>query len=78
MKREFIKKPDPFDTGNQAFSSPVRFACGDTDVIRAFAETDDFITKGCIDEYIQRAIECNQQEIYDILTAYSLQLKNDI
>ena len=53
-------------------------ACGDTDVIRAFAETDDFITKGCIDKYIQRALECNQQEIYDILTAYSLQLKADI
>ena len=53
-------------------------ACGDTDVIRAFAETDDFITGSCIDKYIQRALDSNQQEIYDILTAYSLRLKNDI
>ena len=53
-------------------------ACGDTDVIRAFAETDDFITKGCIDKYIQRALDSNQQEIYDILTAYSRRMKNDI
>ena len=53
-------------------------ACGDTDVIRAFAETDDFITGSCIDKYIQRALDSNQQEIYDILTAYSLRVKNDI
>ena len=53
-------------------------ACGDTDVIRAFAETDDFISRSCIEKYIQRAIDCNQQEKYDILTAYSLRLKADI
>lgn len=53
-------------------------ACGDTDVIRAFAETDDFITRSCIDKYIKKARDCNQQEIYDILTAYSRRMKNDI
>lgn len=53
-------------------------ACGDTDVIRAFAETDDFITKGCIEKYIQRALDCNQQEIYDILTAYSRKTKDGV
>ena len=53
-------------------------ACGDTDVIRAFAETDDFITKGCIEKYIQRALDCNQKEIYNILTAYKLKMETDI
>jgi len=44
--------------------------CGDTAVIRAFSETDDFITESCIDKYIQRALDCGQQEIYDCLTEY--------
>ena len=53
-------------------------ACGDTAVIRAFVETDDFITKGCIEKYIRRALDCNQQEIYDILTAYSRKTKDGV
>ena len=48
--------------------------CGDTAVIRAFAETDDFISENCIDKYIQRALDCRQQEIYDCLTEYKSRL----